>query len=276
MLRRLAAAIAALAMAVAAGCGSAARTGATGRFTPAHAGVLTVATAFFPAPGFWEGEPENPTGGLEWELAQALARRFGLRSVTVVPVSFTDLVGGHLDGADVALSELTPTPSRQKVLDFTTPYLVAPPGVVVRPGTSTPDLAALRQLRWVAVKGSTLTGVIGDQVHPVQAATEVPSRPEALEAITGGKAQAMLLDLPVGLALAKAEPDRFAVTAQLSGPEGLAVALPDRSPNLEAVDSAVRSFLSDGTIDRLSTRWLGAKLSAGDEELPLIRTEGLQ
>jgi len=271
--RWFAAGIVAVVLTVAAGCGSTARTGATGAFKPAHPGTLTVATAFFPAPGFWEGRPEAPSGGFEWNLAQALAGRFGLDSVAVVPVSLDDLVTGHLGGADLALSELTPTSKREEVLDFSTPYLVAPPGVLVRPGTSTPDLAALRQLRWVGVKGSTLTGVVHDQVRPVHDVFEVAGRLDALDEIDAGRAQAMLLDLPVGLALAKAEPDRFKVAAQLSGPEGLAAALPDHSGNLEAVDSAIRSFVADGTIDRLSTRWLGVKLSAGDDHVPLIRAE---
>ena len=262
-----------MAVAALAGCSSGARTGATGRFTPAHAGRLTVATAFFPAPGFWEGQPSAPTGGFEWDLARALAHRFGLGTVDVVTVPFGELVSGHLGGADLGVSELTPSSERQKVLDFSTPYLVAPPGVVVRPGTSTPDLAALRQLQWVAVKGSTLTRVVNEQVRPERPTIEVDGRSQALDAIDRGSAQAMLLDLPVGLALAKAVPTQFNLTAQLSGTEGLAVALPDGSKNLAAVDTAIHAFLADGTIDRLSSRWLGAKLSAGDDKLPLIRTE---
>ena len=69
----------------------------------------------------------------------------------MVPVPFGDLVGGDLAGADLALSELTPTDEREEVLDFSTPYLVAPPGVLARPGTEAADLAALRKLRWVVV-----------------------------------------------------------------------------------------------------------------------------
>jgi len=232
-----------------------------------------VATAFFPSPGFWEGVPEAPTGGLEWELAELLARRFGLASVTVVPVTFGDLVTGHLGGADLALSQLTPTAKRNEALDFSTPSLVAPPGVLVRPGTSVRDLAGLRQLRWVTVGGSTLTDIVNDQVRPEQRALDVASRPDALDAIDSGRAEVMLLDLPVALALAKSEPDRYAVAAQLAGDEGLAVALPDGSANRAAVDTAIRSFMADGTIDRLSRRWLGAELSTGDDNLPLIRTQ---
>ena len=272
MRRPLAAVLIASALAMAA-CAQTSGTGATGRFTPEHPGVLTVATAFFPAPGFWEGRPASPTGGLEWELARALARRFDLAKVAVVPVPFGDLVAGELHGADLALSELTPTSDRRKVLEFTSPYLVAPPGVVVRPGIATPDLAALRELRWVAVEGSTLTDIVHDRVRPRASVAIVGGRRQALDAIDAGTAEAMLLDLPVGLALARSAPDRYDVTAQLSGTEGLAAALPLHSKNLEAVDTAMRALVADGTVDDLSTRWLGGALSAGDDELLLIRTE---
>jgi polar amino acid transport system substrate-binding protein len=233
-----------------------------------------VATAFFPAPGFWEGQPSAPSGGFEWDLARKLAARFGLATVSVVVVPFGDLIAGHLHGADIALSELTPTTERAKVLDFSTPYLSAPPGVVVRPGTNTPDVAALRTLKWVTLKGSTLTTVVNTEIRPEQPALVVDGRPQALDDIASRKADAMLLDLPVALALARAMPDRYAVSAQLEGSEGLAVALPNNSSNDEAVDTAIRAFLADGTIDKLSIRWFGTPLSAGDLGLPLIRTNG--
>jgi polar amino acid transport system substrate-binding protein len=258
---------------VAAACTSGSQTGSTGQFRPAHANTLTVATAFLPAPGFWEGTAPSPSGGFERDLALALAKRFGLAKVSVTQVAFGDLVGGQLGGADLALSELTPTAQRKKVLSFSTPYLVAPPGVVTRPGLNPRDLAALRQLRWVAVTGSTLTDIVSGDVRPEHDPLIVPGRPEALDAIDTGKADAMLLDLPVALALAKQTPDRYEVAAQLSGSEGLAAALPAGSDNLEAVDTAIRAFLADGTIDRLSQRWLGAKLAAGADNVPLIRTE---
>src|SRR4051812_19458748 len=260
-------------MAVVVGCGSTERTGATGKFRPVAAGRLTVATAFFPAPGFWEGVPDAPTGGFEWDLARALATHFHLSSVSVVKVAFGDLVAGRLGGADLALSELSPTADRRKILQFSTPYVVAPPGVVVRPGTKTPDLAAIRELRWVVVKGSTLTRLVNESVRPHQHPLEVDGRSQAVEAIDTNAADAMLLDLPVGLALARSAPQRYVVGAQLSAPEGLSAALPAGSKNLEAVDTAIRAFVADGTIDKLSTRWLGAKLSAGDDHLVLIRTE---
>ena len=57
------------------------------RFEPVHPGVLTVATAFLPALGFWEGDPPT-SGGFEAGLADALAEHLGLDRVEVVQVPF--------------------------------------------------------------------------------------------------------------------------------------------------------------------------------------------
>src|SRR5262249_46251832 len=100
--------------------------GAAGaKFVPKHAGVLTVATAFLPAPGFWQGNP--PTSGFEAGLARELAHRLGLGRVEVVQVPFGRITRGDLGRADIALSQVTPTKEREKSADFTTPYLIAPP-----------------------------------------------------------------------------------------------------------------------------------------------------
>ena len=255
---------------VGAGCASGSGASA-GSFEPRRPGTLVIATAFLPSAGFWEGSADAPEGGFEWALGEALADRFGLEDVEVVPVAFPALVGGDLGGADLALSQLTPTAGREEVLDFSTPYLSAPPAVVVAPGAEARDAFDLRALRWVTVEGSTLTEVVDDQIRPRDRPERVDGRAAALERIDTGAAEAMLLDLPVALALEQAQPDDYSVIAQLGEDEGLAAALPPGSDNTVAVDSAIRAFLADGTIDDLSREWLGAELADGAADLPLIR-----
>lgn len=255
------------------GCGGS-ESGSSGRFSPARPETLVVATAFLPAPGFWEGPVTAPTGGFEHDLAEALATRFGIDRIEVVQVDFPDLVAGDLGGADIALSQVTPTAERDEVLDFSTPYLSAPPGVLVRPGTDAPDLHALRRLRWVTVRSSTLTVRVTETVRPLEEPLLVEDRDAALAAIREERADALLLDLPVALARASAQPEDFEVVAQLPNAEGLAVVLPNGSPNDHAVDSAIRSFIADGTIDRLSEQWIGTALATGADDIPLIRTAG--
>jgi len=237
-------------------------------FDPAKPGVLTVATAFLPAPGFWEGDP--PTSGLEAGLARALATHLGLDGVTVVQVPFAALVGGELRGADLALSQLTPTDTRERKLDFTTPYLRAPAGILARRGVEAPDLKTLQGLRWVTSRVSTLTPIVENRVRPSSTPVSTEDRTGALRVLRAGRADVLMLDLPVALGLARAEPARVHVIGQLSGGEGLAAALPEGSSNLEIVDSAIHSLQADGTIDDLVLRWLGES----EEDVPLIATEG--
>jgi len=236
-------------------------------FEPVDPGVLTVATAFLPAPGFWQGR--TPTSdGFEAGLAVALARQLGLDRVKVVQVPFGEIIHGKLRGADIALSQLTPTKERGKWVDFTTPYLDAPPGVLARKGVEASDVKGLRELRWVVSRLSTLTLIVMDRVNPNRGPVVVDDRSQALAVLRSGRVDALMLDLPVALGLAHRDP-RFQVLGQLDGQEDLAAALPNGSQNREIVDSAIRALESDGTIDDLVSRWLGK--SQGD--VPLILSE---
>jgi polar amino acid transport system substrate-binding protein len=251
---------------VLAGC-SGYRGAAGTKFDPATPDVLTVATAFLPAPGFWEGRP--PVSGFEAGLAAALASHLGLERVKVVQMPFTAILGGKFGGADMALSQMTPTKEREEKVDFTTPYLTAPPGVLARRGVEAVDVHGLQGLHWVESSASTLTPIVKDRIRPNGKPVVVEDRSQALAVLRAGRADALLLDLPVALGLARAEPKRFHVLGQLSGGEGLAAVLPKGSSNHEIVDSAIRALTADGTIGRLTSRWLGK--SVGD--VPLILTE---
>jgi polar amino acid transport system substrate-binding protein len=249
-----------------AACGGQGAAGA--KFQPREPGVLKVATAFLPAPGFWQGRTVA-AGGFEAGLAVALAHKLGLQRVEVVQVPFGSITSGKLGGADLALSQITPTSERSKVEDFSTPYLDAPPGILVRAGIRAPDEQTLRGLKWVVSTLSTLTPILMSRVRPIVPPVETTDRAQALRVLRAGGADALLLDLPVALGLAKANPHAFAVAGQLDGTEGLAAVLPKGSPNDEIVDSAIRSLQADGTIDSLAHRWFGTSQS----DVPLIPTQ---
>jgi polar amino acid transport system substrate-binding protein len=260
-------ALACVAVAVVAACGGHRGPAGSG-FQPVRPDVLTVATALIPAPGFWQGA--HARDGIEAGLAAELAKRLGLARVQVKEVPFKAIVSGRLRGVDLALSQLTPTAERERVVDFSTPYLHAPPGVLALQGVEGRDVHDLRQLHWVVSSLSTLTPAVLDRIRPTHAPLVVEDRTQALAVLRGGGAEALMLDLPVALGLAAAEPFRFHVLGQLSGEAGLAAALPKGSPNLEIVDSEIRRLQADGTIDTLVERWLHTSV----QDVPLILTEG--
>jgi polar amino acid transport system substrate-binding protein len=255
-------------------CSCASGGGASGTFTPRVKGTLTVATAQIPDPGFWYGTFAHPTGGFEYGLARALAERFGLERIKIVSVPFHELVRGRLGGADLALSDITVTDERAEHLDFSTPYLKAPPAIVVRPGTEVPDVNVARDLRFAVQHDTTLEAALESAIEPTRAPLVFKHQGEVLAALRAGSADAVMLDLPVALAYGREAPRSYAVAAQLAGEAVLGVALPSGSDNVEAVDSAIRALKAEGEIDRLGERWLHADFEEGGaEDIPVLRTE---
>lgn len=256
-----------------AGCANAVK-GAAGSFTPRTPDTLRIATAQIPDPGFWTGTFAHPRGGFEYGLAKQLAARFGLAKIKVVYVPFHELVRGHLGGADVALSDITITDERAQHLDFSTPYLKAPPSIVVRPGTEVADVKAARGLRWAVQRGTTLKMTLESSIEPTTQTLVFEHQREVLLALAVDRANAVMLDLPVALAYARESPRKYAVSAQLPSEAQLGVALPQGSDNVEAVDSAIRGLKAEGAIDRLGQQWLHANIEEGGAgDIPVLRAE---
>ncbi len=244
----------------------------TGEFESSTPDVLTVATERVPAAGFWQGTVKHPTGGFEYELAEALAGRFDLDRVEIRTVPFKSMIAGDLAGADLGMRQLTPTPEREENLEFSIPYLSSPPGALVRSGTEVPDMKTAKELSWAVADGTTQVSILEDLIDPDDS-TVAPDQAAAIRMLRRGEVDAVLLDLPVALAIAHVRP-RLEVAAQFRGDEALAVALPAGSDNREAVDSAIRALTADGTIGDLAEEWLGTSLSSSSfsvPDVPLIR-----
>ena len=172
-----------------------------------------------PSAGFWEGTPSHPTGGFEYELARDLASRFGLGSVRIKIVHFHRIVSGQLGGADLALDLITPTESRESVLEFSTAYLSSPPTVVVRSGTEVPDLAAAQELRWGAVRATTFVEAIESSIGPQAPVRIYDGQRELMAALRAGKVDAVMFDLPLAVAIADQSNGRLEAVAQLPSSE---------------------------------------------------------
>jgi polar amino acid transport system substrate-binding protein len=252
------------------GCGSI--SGSAGTFAPAQPGVLTVATSAVPSAGFWEGTPTHPTGGFEYELVREMAQRFGLGRVQLKIVHFHRLVRGHLSGADLGVDLITPTSEREEALEFSQPYLTTAPTVLVRSGTEVPDLKSAQELRWGAIQSTTFVETIEDSIVPESELVVYDGQQEVLAGLRSGKIEATLLDLPLAVATAEASKGELEAVAQLPDKEALAVALPKGSPNRQAVDSAIRAFTADGTIEDLLEEWVGAEAANAESSIPLLHT----
>ena len=110
-------------------------------------GQVTAEVAL-PAPGWWNGDtPESIKDGYEYCIAANIAHRAGLDKVEVVNVAWDALVAGQTKNFDLALSEISITDDRKKVVDFSVPYFSSDIGVMAKKGTKVEFSQAERHLR---------------------------------------------------------------------------------------------------------------------------------
>ncbi len=239
-------------------------------FTPRTPGQLTVATAL-PAPGFWDGAGvEALTGGFEDGIARALADRFDLR-LQVIDVPFERIVAGDLGGADMALAQITITPARQDVVDFSDPYYLDDAGVVLRAGEELSDLKTAKEQAWAVQRGTTQADLLTDVVRPDIDPVLVDDPVAAVDAVAAGRVDAALVDLSTALVLTKGRTDvttggRFVTDGEM------AIALPRGSANVEVVDAALHALDADRTLRDLRERYLTPAFAKDPAAVPVIRT----
>ena len=222
------------------------------------AGVIRIANTQASPP--WSMlDDKNQPAGYDVEVAKEVAKRIGVARVEFVADLFKNFVEGLKAGKyDLVMNDLTPTAEREKQVDFSTAYGLEDFRIFVRNANNDikdrPDLKGKR----IGVTAGTSNeswsreNLLGSEIVTYDNGGLVFNdlaigRVDALiSSHFGGMKYATVNKLPIK----EVGP---ILTYQLS-----AAAMAKNQPALgEAVSKAVKDMRADGTIDRLSNRWLG-------------------
>jgi polar amino acid transport system substrate-binding protein len=233
---------------------------------PAKSGTLTVETTL-PAQGWWNGKtPSSITSGYEYCMAANLANMAGLKSVTVKNVNFAQLTAGHTTNFDLALAEISITPERAKVVDFSKPYFDSNVGVLVKTGSDVTE-QNIKTKRDAAYSGTTSVDFLKDTL---QVTPKVYPNSQALyQSVLSGQADAAFLDTAIVLAEAKASGGKLKVVGQYSTGEKYGAIYPKGSANETALDKGIQTLISDGTLNTLSKTYLGPAFGGDPNDVPM-------
>ncbi|MDQ1481173.1 MAG: polar amino acid transport system substrate-binding protein [Actinomycetota bacterium] len=238
-------------------CGKAQIPAAAADFKPVVAGTLSVVTSL-PGPGFWEGSDSDPTkltSGYEYDIAKCMQTAFGLQSMKVRNVSFDAIVAGSVTKYDLALSQVSITPERAKVVSFSEPYFESHQGVLMRSDQSISTLAQAKKTKWgvqTATTALTLLKSIG--VNNPKSYTDLANAYTALEA---KQVDAVLIDTAINLGEAARSNGKFHVVAQFDqtgGPDKYGAILPKGSVNVAAVNAVFTSMKDSGELKALTVK----------------------
>ncbi|MGW4425663.1 transporter substrate-binding domain-containing protein [Streptosporangium sp. NPDC004631] len=229
-------------------------------FTPVTAGTLTVATVF-PAPGVMEGDtPQTLKGGVDWALANQLAKELGMGKVEFVNTNFAALMSGQVTKYDIAVANIITLEKRKSVNDYTDCYYSPVNAALVRDGKKLETLEDAKALKWGLLTGSVNESFMLNSIKPAEDARSYTS-PVALTAgLQDGAIDAEYISLQRVSADALTEPLKGKSKIVLLNPEnakslGLcsAVQLPKGSKNTPFVNTALNKIVDSGAIDT----WVG-------------------
>ena len=223
-----------------------------------------------PAPGWWNGDsPETIKDGFEYCMAANMAYRAGLDRVIVVNRSFAQLLTGQARGFDIALSQITITDDRKKVVNFTEPYYSSDQGVLVKAGIKV-DSNKIKTMRLAVEGGTTTLQYVLDRIKPVQSPRVFPQTAPMYAALAAGQVDAVLFDTPTVLAEAKQSHGAFQVAGRYDMGEKWGGLVNKDSPNLAAFNKLIDEFKRDGTFQRLTDSYLAPGLGMDPAKLPVF------
>jgi len=229
------------------------------------AGQLTVATDS-PAyePWFVDNDPTNGQG-YESAVAYAVADKLGFTpdQVEWVTVPFnTSYKPGDKD-FDFDINQISISPARAKVVDFSDGYYAAAQAVIALKGSPVSEatsLADLADYNLGAQTGTTSLTAIRDVIKPAHEPAVFEDTNAAKQALLNDQVDAILADLPTAFYITAAEIKNSTIVGQFQPESGaqeeFGLLFQKGNPLVPCVNEALAALRSDGTLDQLQQQWL--------------------
>ncbi len=237
---------------------------------PAIAGQLTVEVNL-PAVGWWNGDtPDSIKDGYEYCMAANIAHRAGLDKVKVKNVAWDALVAGQTKDFDLALSEISITAERAKVVDFSVPYFSSDIGVMVKKGTKL-DSMSIKKARIGVQQATTGADFVTKKLKPMKPVKVFPDTSSMFTALQAGQIDAAMTDTSIVLAQAGQSHGLFEVVGQYHTGETYGALYPKGSANEKALDKIITTLMKDGTLKALSAKYLAAAWGSDPGKVPYFK-----
>jgi polar amino acid transport system substrate-binding protein len=236
-------------------------------------GRLTLGTDNPAFPPWWGGgetrkpwKVSNPYSGQGYEsaVAYAVARRLGFAKGQVdwVHVPFAQSYRPGNKKFDFYMAQVSYTPTRDRVVDFSNAYYFVNQAVVGRKGTgiaNVKSISALRPYRLGAQRGTTSYEYIVNYIRPTEAPLAYGTNDLAIQALKSGRLDGIVVDLPTGFYVTAVEVEDGVIVGQLpnrGSKERFGMVFEQGNPLRRCVNRALNRLWANGAIKRIQSRWL--------------------
>ncbi len=229
-------------------------------------GMLTIGTDTPAYPPYFENNDPTNGQGLESALAYAVADKLGFAKAavkwTVVPFNSSYAPGPKKFDFDI--NQISITPDRAKVVDFSEGYYTVNQAVVTLKTSkiaNATSLAELQSAKLGAQVGTTSLSFITDYVKPGAQPYVYNDTNDAKKALATGQIDGIVVDLPTAYYITAAEIDNSKIVGQFPAQEGptseqFGMLFAKGSPLVKCIDWALASLKSAGTLKTIQDQWL--------------------
>lgn len=221
-------------------------------------GVLTVCTDSPYEPFVYE--EKGKLVGFDIDLGRKIAESLDA-DLDVVDVAFDDITSGdalNKDVCDVAISAMTITGDRARVVDFSSPYFDAKQALITPRGSGLDDVAELAGKRVGVQKNTTGETYMSDFAPDTAKVTAYDDSAALQAAMASGDLDAAMLDNTVSGQFVKANTNiKLAKEFDTGEQYGMAVKKDGNIALLRVINRTVVELREDGTYDELYAKYLG-------------------
>ncbi|MFC4111138.1 ABC transporter substrate-binding protein [Nonomuraea zeae] len=239
-----------------------------------NAGKLTIGTDK-PAyePWFKDDDPSNGQG-FESAVAFAVAGELGFdrSEVQWSTVKFDSAFAPGAKQFDFDVNQVSITPKRAEVVDFSKGYYTVKQAVVAVEGgkfAGAKSLAELKDAKIGVQVGTTSFDAVKNVIQPADDPNVYNEQIDAVNALKNEQVDALVVDLPTAFYVTAAQVEKSKIVGQFSStggtPEEFGLVMEKNSGLKSCVDKAVDALKSKGELAKIEQQWLGS--AAGAPEL---------
>ncbi len=220
-----------------------------------EAGKLIVGSdCDYPPFTYLEGEK---AAGFEYEILSAICDVVGLTCEYHTPLKFDTLCALVATGGtvDVAVSAITIDPEREDTVDFTDPYFDSNQSVTVLKDSGFASVDDLTGKNIAVQSGTTGEAWAKENISGAKV-TAFDEAPAALAALQAGKADAVVIDLPVAVELLESSYDTCEIIEAVPTGEQYGIAVSKENPGLtELLNIGLKAIQDNGTYQEIYDKY---------------------
>lgn len=251
---------------------------ATDQLNLVKSGTLTVGTDNPAYPPWFGGTPKKPwqvsdprSGkGYESAVAYAVAKKLGFsrNEVTWEYVPFNNSFAPGPKSFDFDINQVSVSPARAKIIDFSDPYYTINQAIVVNKGTpiaSATSKAALKPYELGAQLGTTSYQFIKDTIKPSKTPSVFPTNAGAVQALKNKQIDGLIVDLPTAFYVTSVQVPNSKILGQFPaepGGEHVAMVFEKGNSLRTCVNKALATLKGNGTLKQLQQQWLAKATGA--------------